>query len=159
MAGISTEPMSLWNDLKNKAASLNAGLQTSVAKFQNAEFANGCMAMCAMVAAADGSVAGAEKMRIAALIMNNETLKVFPATELKQKFDFFCDKLTADFEFGRIEALQAVAKLKSKPDQARAVIQIGIVIGGADGNFDADEKAVVKAACHAVGIPAAEFDL
>jgi tellurite resistance protein TerB len=151
--------MSLWNDLKNKAASLNAGLQTSVAKFQNAEFANGCMAMCAMVAAADGSVAGAEKMRIAALIMNNETLKVFPATELKQKFDFFCDKLTADFEFGRIEALQAVAKLKSKPDQARAVIQIGIVIGGADGNFDADEKAVVKAACHAVGIPAAEFDL
>jgi tellurite resistance protein TerB len=52
-----------------------------------------------------------------------------------------------------------VAKLKSKPDQARAVLQIGIVIGGADGNFDADEKAAVKAACNAVGIPPAEFDL
>jgi tellurite resistance protein TerB len=151
--------MSLWNDLKSKAAALNAGLQASVAKFQNAEFANGCMAMCALVAAADGAIAGTEKTRIAALIMSNETLKLFPAPELKQKFDFFCDKLTADFEFGRIEALQAVAKLKPKPDQARAVIQIGIVIGGADGKFDADEKAVVKAACNAVGIPAADFDL
>jgi tellurite resistance protein TerB len=91
--------------------------------------------------------------------MNNETLKVFPAAELKQKFDFFCDKLTADFDFGKIEALQAVGKLKPKPDQARAVIQIGIVIGGADGNFDSNEKGVVKAACNAVGIPPAEFDL
>ncbi len=151
--------MSFWNDLKDKAAALNAGLQTSVAKFKNADFANGCMAMCALVAAADGSVSGEEKARIAKLILNNETLKVFPSAELKQKFDFFCDKLSADFDFGRIEALQAVAKLKPKPDQARAVVQIGIVIGGADGNFDADEKAVVKAACNAVGIPASEFDL
>jgi tellurite resistance protein TerB len=151
--------MSFWTDLKNRAASLNAGLQTSVAKFKNAEFANASMAMCAMVAAADGSVAGAEKARIATLIMNNETLKVFPAAELKQKFDFYCDKLTADFEFGRIEALQAVGKLRAKPDQARAVILIGIVIGGADGNFDTDEKNVVRAACNAVGIPASEFDL
>jgi tellurite resistance protein TerB len=120
--------MSFWNNLKDKAAALNAGLQSSVAKFKNAEFANSCMAMCAMVAAADGSVGGAEKTRIVTLILNNETLKVFPASELKQKFDFFCDKLAADFDFGRIEALQTVAKLKTKPDQARAVIQIGIVI-------------------------------
>ena len=151
--------MSFWNDLKEKAAALNAGLQTNVAKFKNAEFANGCMAMCAMVAAADGSVSGPEKTRIATLILNNETLKVFPASELKQKFDFFCDKLSADFDFGRIEALQTIAKLKAKPDQARAVLLIGIVIGGADGNFDAAEKAVVKAACNAVGIPPTEFDL
>jgi tellurite resistance protein TerB len=151
--------MSLWNDLKNRAAALNAGLQTNIAKFKNAEFANACMAMCAMVAAADGSVSAPERSRIAALIMNNETLKAFAAAELKQKFDFFCDKLTADFDFGKIEALQAIGKLKPKPDQARAVIQIGIVIGGADGNFDANEKGIVKAACNAVGIPPAEFDL
>ena len=151
--------MSFWNDLKEKAVALNASLLTNVAKFKNAEFAGGCMAMCAMVAAADGTVSGAEKTRIATLILNNETLKVFPASELKQKFDFFCDKMAADFDFGRIEALQAISKLKNKPDQARAVIQIGIVIGGADGNFDAAEKAVVRAACNAVGIPAAEFDL
>ena len=56
-------------------------------------------------------------------------------------------------------AVQALSKLKSKPDQARAVIQIGIIIGGADGNFDSDEKQVVREACFAVGINPAEFDL
>ncbi len=39
------------------------------------------------------------------------------------------------------------------------MIQVGIIIGGADGNFDKDEKQAVREACHAVGIPPAEFDL
>lgn len=42
---------------------------------------------------------------------------------------------------------------------ARAVIQIGIIIGGADGHFDDHEKAAVRGAAHAVGIDPAEFDL
>lgn len=151
--------MSFWDNLKDKVAGMNASLQTSVSKYKNAEFANGCMAMCALIAAADGSISGQEKGKIATLISVNETLKIFPAAELKTKFDFFCDKLTADYDFGRIEAIQAIGKLKPKADQARAVIQIGIIIGGADGNFDDDEKKAVKAACAAVGIPPAEFDL
>ena len=64
-----------------------------------------------------------------------------------------------DFEFGKIEATATIAKLKSKQDQARAVIQIGIVIGGADGNFDQHERNVVRDACFAVGIAPAEFEL
>jgi tellurite resistance protein TerB len=39
------------------------------------------------------------------------------------------------------------------------VIQIGIIIGGADGNFDEDEKRAVREACNAVGISPSEFDL
>lgn len=151
--------MSFWDNLKDKVATMNSSLQTNISKFKNAEFASGTMAMCAMIAAADGSVSGQEKGKIAALITNNEMLKIFPAAELKQKFDHFCDKMAADYDFGKIEAIQAIAKLKSKPDQARAVLQIGIIIGGADGNFDADEKKAVKEACHAVGISPADFDL
>jgi tellurite resistance protein TerB len=151
--------MSFWDQLKTNAASMNAQLQTNVAKFKNADFANATMAMCALIAAADGSIDSSERSKTAALITSNETLKIFPASELKQKFDFFCDKLTADFDFGRIEAIQAIAKLKSKQDQARAVIQVGIVIGGADGNFDKDEMKAVRDACNAVGISPSEFDV
>lgn len=151
--------MSFWTNLKNNAVAMGASLQTSVAKFKNAEFANASMAMCAMIAAADGTVSGQEKAKIAALITNNEALKVFQGAELKQKFDFYCDKMTADYDFGRIDAVQAIAKLRAKPDQARAVIQIGIIIGGSDGNFDVDEKKAVKDACNAVGISPAKFDL
>lgn len=151
--------MSFWDNLKDKVATMNSSLQTNIGKFKNSEFANASMAMCAMIAAADGSVGGQEKSKIAALITQNEMLKIFPAAELKQKFDHFCDKMTADYDFGRIEAIQAISKLKSKPDQARAVLQIGIIIGGADGNFDDDEKRAVKDACNAVGISPADFDL
>ncbi|MFK4189842.1 TerB family tellurite resistance protein, partial [Streptomyces sparsogenes] len=55
--------------------------------------------------------------------------------------------------------LQEVAKAKKKPAEARAVIQIGIVIGGADGHFDKTEQAVVREACFALELPPAEFDL
>lgn len=151
--------MSFWDNLKDKVATMNSSLQTNIGKFKNAEFANATMAMCAMIAAADGSVSGQEKGKIATLITQNDMLKIFPAADLKTKFDHFCDKLAADYDFGRIEAIQAITKLKSKPDQARAVVQIGIIIGGADGNFDADEKKAVKDACNAVGISPADFDL
>lgn len=151
--------MSFWDQLKNNAAAMNAQLQTNVAKFKNADFANATMAMCALIASADGSIDPTERSKTAALIASNETLKIFPSSELKQKFDFYCDKLTADIDFGRIEAIQAISKLKNKEDQARAVIQVGIVIGGADGNFDKDEMKAVRDACNAVGINPAEFNV
>jgi len=151
--------MSFWDQLKTNATAMNAQLQTNVAKFKNADFANATMAMCALIASADGSIDASERSKTAALITSNETLKIFPASELKDKFDFYCDKLTADIDFGRIEAIQAIAKLKSKEDQARAVIQVGIVIGGADGNFDKDEMKAVRDACNAVGINPSEFDV
>lgn len=151
--------MGFLDQLKTQASTMSANLQTQAAKFKNKEFADGTMAMCALISAADGSIDASERQKTTALIMSNETLKIFQPTELKTKFDFYCDKLSGDFDFGRIEAIQAISKLKSKPDQARAVIQIGIIIGGADGNFDKDEMKAVRDACLAVGIPPSDFDV
>jgi tellurite resistance protein TerB len=151
--------MSFWEKLKQNVSQMNDSLQTNISKFKNNDFADASMAICALIAAADGTIDTAERQKTTALIISNETLKIFPASELKQKFDFYCEKLSQDFDFGRIEAIQAIAKLNKKLDQGRAVIQIGIIIGGADGDFDSDEKKVVKEACHAVGINPGEFDL
>ena len=151
--------MAFWDQLKAKATELNGQLQTKTVQFKNKEFANGSMAMCALIDAADGSIDPAERQKTAALISSNEALKVFPAEELRQKFDWYCDKLAGDFDFGKVEATATIGKLKSKPDQARAVIQIGIIIGGADGKFDDDEKNAVRNACFAVGIDPVEFEL
>ncbi len=151
--------MSFWDQLKQNVSQFNNSLQTNISKFKNNDFANASMAMCALIAAADGSIDADEKQKTSDLILSNETLKIFPASELREKFDFYCDKLSHDFNFGKIEAIQAIAKLNQKPDQGRAIIQIGVIIGGADGNFDKDEKKVVKEACHAVGINPQEFDL
>jgi len=93
------------------------------------------------------------------LTPEGRVLSVFPPDELRQKFDWYCDKLNQDFDFGKVEAIATIGKLKSKPDQARAVISIGLIIGAADGTFDDDERRAVKEACYAVGIAPAEFDL
>ncbi len=151
--------MAFWDNLKDKVSQMSNNLQTKVSQFKNADFGNASMAMCALVAAADGTIDASERRKTAAFIMSNEMLKVFPTSELKEKFDFYCDKLSQDFDFGKIEALQTISKMKKKEDQARAVIQIGIIIGGADGNFDPDEKKAVKEACNTVGINPAEFEL
>lgn len=151
--------MGFWDQLKDKVSQMNTSLQTKASQFKNADFATACMGMCALIAAADGTIDASERRKTAGLITSNDMLKVFPASELKTKFDFYCDKLEQDFDFGKIEAIQAIAKLKRRADQARAVIQVGIIIGGADGNFDDDEKKAVKDACYAVGINPAEFDL
>ncbi|MEG4047534.1 TerB family tellurite resistance protein [Microcoleus sp. Pol17_C1] len=151
--------MTFWDKLKQNVSQINDSLQTNISKFKNNDFADASMAICALIAAADGTINTDERQKTAALIISNETLKIFSASELKQKFDFYCEKLSQDFDFGKVEAIQAIAKLNKKLDQGRAVIQIGIIIGGADGNFDQDEKKVVKEACHAVGINPGEFDL
>jgi tellurite resistance protein TerB len=151
--------MSLWTQLRARTNDMSAQLKTKTGQFKNKEFANASMAMCALIAAADGSIDNAERAKVSALITSNEALKVFPAHELTQKFDFYASKLQSNFDFGKLEATQTIAKLKTKPDQARAVIQIGIIIGGADGNFDDYEKAAVREACHVLGIPPTEYDL
>jgi len=151
--------MGFWDSLKTKTQDMNAQLKTKTGQFKNKEFAAGSMAMCALIAAADGSIDPTERRKTASLIMSNDVLGIFPPSDLQQKFDFYCDKLTSDYDFGKVEAIATIGKLKSKPEQARAVIQIGIIIGGADGNFDQHERAAVREACFAVGIAPTEFDL
>ena len=151
--------MALWDQLKQRSQEMNAELKSKAGQFKNKDFANATMAMCALIAAADGSIDPAERSKVTGLITSNDILSIFPATELRDRFDHFCGKLTADYDFGKVEAIQAVAKVKPKQDQARSVIQIGIIVGGADGNFDAQERRVVREACFAVGIDPTEFDL
>jgi tellurite resistance protein TerB len=151
--------MALWDQLKSKSTEMSAQLKTKAQTFKNADFANGSMAICALIAAADGSIDPAERQKTAGFIVSNDVLQIFPTEELRATFDKYCSKLEADFDFGKVEVIQAIGKLKKKPDQARAVIQVGIIIGGADGNFDEHEKKAVREACFACGIAPAEFDL
>ncbi|QXE38375.1 MULTISPECIES: tellurite resistance TerB family protein [Streptomyces] len=151
--------MALWDRFKESATTMQSQLLAKKNDLKSGAFRDASMAMCALVAAADGSVDPAERQRVATLIATNEVLRNFPAEDLQRRFDAALDKLTADFAFGKVGVLQEVAKAKKKPAEARAVIQIGIVIGGADGNFDKQEQAVVREACYALDLPPHEFDL
>jgi tellurite resistance protein TerB len=145
------------DNLKRKGLPAVDQLKTKVGQFKSKDFAEASMATCALIAAADGSIDPAERQKTAAFIGSNDVLSVFDAGQLRESFDRYCGKLSSDYDFGKIEALQAVGKLRSKPDQARAVVQVGIVVGGADGDFDAHEKTAVREVCQAVGLDPSEF--
>lgn len=151
--------MALWDRFKESASTMQTQLLAKKNDLKSGAFRDASMAMCALVAAADGTVDASERRRVAQLIATNEVLQNFPADDLQRRFDDYLNKLTADFDFGKVSVLQEVAKAKKKPAEARAVIQIGIVIGGADGDFDKTEQAVVREACYTLNLPPAEFDL
>ncbi|MGW7790363.1 tellurite resistance TerB family protein [Streptomyces tricolor] len=151
--------MALWDRIKESASQMQTQLLAKKNDLKSGAFRDASMAMCALVAAADGTVDPSERQRVAQLIATNEVLQNFPADDLRRRFEENLDKLTTDFAFGKVGVLQEIAKAKKKPAEARAVVQIGIVIGGADGDFDKDERAVVREACYTLDLPPHEFDL
>ncbi len=128
-------------------------------QYRSREFADASVAVCALVAAADGSVGPTERQRTASLIVSNDASAVFPPEELKTMFGRYCDKLNRDFDFGKVDAIASIGKLREKLDQARAIMTIGLVIGHADGLFDPADRRALSDASHAVGIAPSEFDL
>ncbi|KIZ19512.1 tellurite resistance TerB family protein [Streptomyces natalensis] len=151
--------MALWDRIKDSAQTMQHQLIAKKNDLKSGAFRDASMAICALVAAADGTIDPSERRRVAQLIATNEVLQNFAADDLQRRFDGYLDKLTADFDFGKVAVLQEIGKVQKKPAEARAVIQIGIVIGGADGDFDKTEQAVVREACFALDIAPDEFDL
>ncbi len=151
--------MGFLSKLKEGALEMQSQLVSQVKQFKNKNFADATMAVCALVAAADGTIDADERRKTANFISSNDTLAVFEVSQLQETFNNYCDKLNKDFDFGKIDLLQVIAKLKKAPAQAQAAVQVGIIIGNADGVFDDDEKKIMREICRSVGIDHAEFNL
>ncbi|MFI1191206.1 tellurite resistance TerB family protein [Streptomyces californicus] len=128
-------------------------------ELKSGAYRDASMAMCALVAAADGSVDPAERQHVEHLILQNDVLQNFPPEQLRQRFNQHVDRLTSDFPQGRAEALQEIAKAAKKPVEARAVVQTGFVIAGADGYIAPAEAQVLREACTALGVSPQDFGL
>lgn len=138
--------------LKSQLASLKTELKSG-------SYRDASMAMCALVAAADGSVDPAERQHVESLILQNDILKNFPPEQLQQRFNKHVDQLTFNFQQGKTEAMQEIAKAAKKPTEAKAVVQTGFVVAGADGYIAPAEEQVLREACAALGVSPQEFGL
>lgn len=128
-----------------------------LAQFNNNGFKNAVMAVCALVAAADGSVEPEERSKVAALIAKNELLSVFNPGELRDIFLAMCDK--AGDEFERIDLLNHVRKLGSNAEQADTALKIALIIANSDGDFAESEKKVVREICGVLKLPMADYNV
>lgn len=151
--------MGFFDTLKIKIGELSAGLGTELSKYKNKDVLQGMMAGCAYVAAADGEISPTEKQKMQGLVRNSAITKVYDADTAIKIFNEFAGKFAFEFEAGKSEALLAIGKLKGDPAVARMIIRGCIIIGGADGDFDDQEKAVVREICRELGQSPSDFDL
>ncbi|MDE7063897.1 MAG: tellurite resistance TerB family protein [Desulfovibrionaceae bacterium] len=135
------------------------GLKTEVAKFRNRDFLEATVASCALVAAADGTISSEEKQKMIGFMKHSDALNIFETSEVIALFEKYVGNFSFDPIIGKGECLQVIARLKKRPEEARLLIRVCCAIGAADGDFDDDEKAVVREICGELGQDPAEFCL
>ncbi|MEU0687558.1 tellurite resistance TerB family protein [Streptomyces uncialis] len=138
---------------------LKTQLTSLKTELKSGSYRDASMAMCALVAAADGSVDPAERQHVESLILQNDVLQNFPPEQLRQRFNKHVDQLMFNFQQGRTEAMQEIAKAAKKPVEAKAVVQTGFVVAGADGYIAPAEAQILREACVALGVSPHEFGL
>ncbi|WDF51326.1 tellurite resistance TerB family protein [Paenibacillus sp. KACC 21273] len=134
-------------------------LNDQMKKFKNKDFLEAIVAGCALVAAADGNISADEKQKMAGYIGRNEQLKVFDMSLVIVRFNHYVENFEFDAIIGKQEALKAISKFKSKPEEGRLLIGVCSAIGSADGDFDPQEQAVVREIATVLGLNASEFGL
>jgi tellurite resistance protein TerB len=134
-------------------------LQTEIGKFRNKELMEGIVAGCAIVAYADGFVSPEEQQKMVGFIKQSDALKVFEIEKVIETFNKYLTKFEFDSQIGKGEALAAITRLKSKPDQGQLLVRVCMAIGAADGNFDQHERDAVIMICHELGLNPKNFEL
>ena len=135
------------------------GINDEVKKITSKSFAEAVIAGCALVAAADGVITSEEKQKMAGFIKQNEALKLFDISKLIVMFEKYAKSFEFDYQIGKIEALSSIAKIRSKPDESKLLVRLCCIIGSADGDFDDDEKKVVREICKELSLNPSEFGL
>jgi len=147
--------MSVLDWIKKQADSM----QTEIGKFKNKELMEGIVAGCAIVAYADGNASSAEKQKMMGFVKQSDALKVFGTDKVVETFQKYIGKFEFDAAIGKGEAMTAITRLKSKPEQAQLLVRVCIAIGASDGNFDNLEQQAVTGICHELGLNPKNFDL
>ena len=150
--------MSFTDWLKKNIIEARDALNTEITKFKSKDLLEAVVAGCALVAYADGDVSSAEKQKMMGYLKTSDQLKVFSSGHVISIFQAYVDKFDFDPTVGTGEVMQAVGKFRGKP-QAQLVVRVCCAIGAADGDFDKQERAVVRLMCSELGLNPADFNL
>lgn len=136
-----------------------ATLKTEVSKYKNKTFLEATVAACAVVAAADGNISSEEKQKMIGFMKQSDALSVFDTSEVIALFEKFSGNFGFDYAIGKAECLKVIGNLKKDVGASRLLVRVCCAVGAADGNFDDDEKAVVREICRELGLNPEEFAL
>ncbi|MBP7790222.1 MAG: tellurite resistance TerB family protein [Zoogloea sp.] len=150
--------MSFTDWVKKNVTEARTALNTEITKFKSKDLLEAILAGSALVAYADGNVSSEEKQKLLGYLRTSDQLSVFDQNDVIKVFQKFLEKFEFDVAIGTGEVMTAVAKFKGKP-QAQLVMRVCCAIGAADGNFDENERAVVRRMCSELALNPADFSL
>jgi tellurite resistance protein TerB len=139
--------MAMMGNVQELAARVAEQMKGKLAQYQNQDFRDACMGVCALVAMADGVLSDSERRKVIACIERTEALRHFSAASLRDIFTNFCELAKDDFT--KVDVFKAVRKVAGNADQADMVVKIALIIAKSDGDFAAIEKDVI---CHIIAV-------
>lgn len=133
-------------------------LANEVKKFKSQDFLEAITAACALVAAADGTIDSSEKQKMVGFVQRSSELKVFDTSKVVKAFNKYADSLEFDHGIGKMDCMKAIRNI-SEHDAKELLVRVSCAIGAADGDFDDDEKRVVREICRELSLQPSKFSL
>ncbi|MFH1404557.1 MAG: TerB family tellurite resistance protein [Patescibacteria group bacterium] len=144
----------IWDQIKAGAKQLSDAGKKQFGQLKNKSVSEGLMAACALTAAANGELKDSEIEAVMATIKSNPWLQDYDPSQLVQRFKYFCTQLRGPTKaIGKVTCQQAISKNKGVGEAPDIIIAICCAIGAADGDFDDNEKAIVREMCGWLGTP------
>ena len=151
--------MSFLDKVKGAINSGRDELTRQVGRFKNKKFMQGTVAVCARIAVSSDGVSSEEKQKMVGFMRQSDALSVFDISEVIALFEKYAATFDFDPMIGKGECLKVIGKLKKDTGASRMLIRVCCAIGAADGNFDDDEKSVVREICAELGLNPSDFSL
>ena len=130
-----------------------------VKKVKSKNFMEAVAAGSAMVAFADGLVRPEEVDKLLEYVRMDDNLRVFDSLEVLETFEKYIHQFEFDFQIGKEKALKTIRRIDRNTEEARLLILVCIAIGSADGEFDNNQRLVVREMCRILGTDHRQFDL
>lgn len=149
--------MGIFDTIKSMAGNAQSAIEGEVSRFKNKDALDALVGASVMIAAADGQIAGDEKQKLLGFLKNSALTKAYSTDQVVKIFGEHADRFEFDNEVGQSEALRIIGKQRANVETARAIARLAVMIGKADGDFDATEKAVASRIVTELGLSPAEF--
>ena len=120
---------------------------------------NALLAVCALVAQADGWVTTEEHGQMLNRMRNLEVLAPFGVDDAIEAFEALNLRFDEDHEVATLEAEQAVRRYRGRPEMGAMLIQSACAMAIADGGLDGEERHAILRLCDLLALDPALFDL
>lgn len=148
--------MSIFNTISDALNELSDSAETTFKRVTSQSQLKRVVYAAALIAWADGDCDADEKAKTMSVI--KAKLPQFGARDVAKHFGAASDLMDLGAEFG-IPDILATIRSCSSDDEAALIVRTAILIGGADGDFDDNEKAMVRKICDVLNVNQADYGL